>query len=303
MTVEVSTFSELDCPKWPDALASNYRERGYWQGITFGDVLKHQAEQLPNQIALVSVTERWTYQLFDQKVDQLTWGFYQLGITARDRVVVQLPNINEFFAVCFALFRLGAIPMMALPAHRRNEISYFCQFTQAKAYIIADKHIGFDYRQLAREVKAEVPTLQHIIVVGDAEEFTPLVDLYLTHREKELFSALPKPDPSATALFQLSGGTTGLPKLIPRTHDDYLYSVKTSVEVCSFNSHSIYLCTLPVAHNFLLSSPGSLGVFYAGGTVVLANDSTPDQVFSLIEREQVTVVALVPPSADRKSVV
>ncbi|MCX4029493.1 (2,3-dihydroxybenzoyl)adenylate synthase [Endozoicomonas sp. SM1973] len=292
----LTKFDERDCPKWPQAQADYYRQAGYWQGITFGEMLKNQARQLPHHEALVAGKERWTYQLFDQKVDQLVRGFHQLGIQDRDVVVVQLPNINEFFAVCFALFRLGAIPVMALPAHRRIEIRYFCQFTQAKAYIIADKYFGFDYCQLAREIKAEVSSLKQVIVVGEPQEFTALSDLYLEAEANDILATLTNPNASHTALLQVSGGTTGLPKLIPRTHDDYLYSVKVSAEICGVNSHSIYLCSLPVAHNFPLSSPGTLGVFYAGGKVVLMQDTTPEAAFSLIEQEQITIAALVPPT-------
>ena len=65
------------------------------------------------------------------------------------------------------------------------------------------------------------------------------------------------------AYFQLSGGTTGTPKLIPRTHNDYYYSVRRSVEICQFTQQTRYLCAIPAAHNYAMSSPGSLGVFLA----------------------------------------
>ena len=99
------------------------------------------------------------------------------------------------------------------------------------------------------------------------------------------------------AFFQLSGGSTGVPKLIPRTHDDYIYSLRGSAEICGLDAASVYLAALPVAHNFPLSSPGTLGTLYAGGTVVIARNPSPDEVFPLIERERVTITALVPPLA------
>jgi 2,3-dihydroxybenzoate-AMP ligase len=186
------------------------------------------------------------------------------------------------------LFRIGALPVFALPAHRKLEISYFCQHAEAVAYIIADQHGGFDYRNLASEVKAVSPSLQHVLVLGDAGPFTALHDL----------PAGPLPAPplaSDVAFFQLSGGSTGTPKLIPRTHDDYIYSLRGSAEICQLSPESVYLCVLPAGHNFALSSPGSLGVFYAGGTVVLSSNSSPDYVFPLIAAERVSISALVPP--------
>ena len=98
------------------------------------------------------------------------------------------------------------------------------------------------------------------------------------------------------AFFQLSGGSTGTPKLIPRTHNDYFYSIRQSVVICELSTDCIYLCALPAPHNFTLSSPGALGVFYAGGTVVVGPDPSPASCFKLISQHQVTLTSLVPPA-------
>lgn len=276
------------CTPWPEALAGEYRRKGYWRGQTFSALLDERAEQYGERLAVVSGQTRWRYRDLAAEADRLARGFSALGIGPKDRVVVQLPNCAEFFAVIFALFRMGALPVFALPAHRKLEISYFCQHAEAVAYIIAGQHGGFDYRNLASEVKAVSPSLQHVLVLGDAGPFTALHDLP--------DGTLPAPpEASDVAFFQLSGGSTGTPKLIPRTHDDYIYSLRGSAEICQLSPESVYLCVLPAGHNFALSSPGSLGVFYAGGTVVLSNNSSPDHVFPLIAAERVSVTALVPP--------
>jgi len=279
------------CPTWPEAFATRYRQAGYWRGETFGQVLRERAARLGEHTALVAGTERLSYRELDLRADRLAAGFHALGIQAGDRVVVQLPNLAAFLEVCFALFRLGALPVFALPAHRSAEIGYFCEFTQAVAYIIPDKHGGFDYRTLAGQVRATVPGLRHVIVVGDAGPFLALSGLYAEP------VALSGPAPHDVAFFQLSGGSTGVPKLIPRTHDDYIYSLRGSVEICQLDERSVYLCALPASHNFPLSSPGTLGTLYAGGTVVMAANPSPDEAFPLIARERVTITALVPPLA------
>ncbi|ATB41898.1 2,3-dihydroxybenzoate-AMP ligase [Cystobacter fuscus] len=276
---------------WPEEFAARYREAGYWRGETFGQLLRDRATRHPERLALIAGTQRLSYRELDTRVDQLAAGFHALGIRPRDRVVVQLPNIGAFLEVIFALFRLGALPVFALPAHRQAEIGYFCEFTEAVAYIIPDKHSGFDYRTLAEQVRGSVPTLRHVIVVGDAGPFQALSGLYAEP------VALSGPAPSDVAFFQLSGGSTGVPKLIPRTHDDYIYSLLGSVEICQLDGDSVYLCALPASHNFPLSSPGTLGTLYAGGTVVMALNPSPDEAFPLIAREKVTITALVPPLA------
>ena len=72
--------------------------------------------------------------------------------------------------------------------------------------------------------------------------------------------------------------------------------MRRSVEICQFTQQTRYLCAIPAAHNYAMSSPGSLGVFLAGGTVVLAADPSATLCFPLIEKHQVNVTALVPPA-------
>jgi len=287
----VSRQPALDCPHWPSDYADRYRRLGYWQDQTFGQMLRQQAQRYGQRLALVGGDQRWSYGELDRRADQLAAGFQSLGIAAGDRVVVQLPNIPEFFAVFFALSRLGALPVLALPAHRQAEIQSFLTQTEAVAYIITERDWGFDYRELARRLHSQIESLRHVVVVGEAQEFWPLDRLYLPS------TTLPGPRAEEVAFFQLSGGSTGVPKLIPRTHADYLYSVRISAEICHLTPDSVYLVALPVSHNFPLSSPGSLGTLHAGGQVVLAHHPNPDDAFALIAQEQVTITALVPPLA------
>ncbi|WP_025729250.1 (2,3-dihydroxybenzoyl)adenylate synthase [Heyndrickxia ginsengihumi] len=279
------------CTPWPEDFAKFYRKEGCWQGETFGEMLSERGKTFGNRIAITCQNQHISYQELDRKVDQLAAGFCRLGIGKNDRVIVQLPNKIEFFESIFALFRIGAIPVFALPSHRYNEIHYFSEFCNAKAYIIPDEYMGFDYRVLARKVQQSILNLKHIIVVGDSEEFLELSNLYMDPM------VYPKIQSDDIAFLQLSGGSTGISKLIPRTHDDYIYSLRKSVEICRLNSDSVYLAVLPIAHNYPLSSPGVLGTLYAGGKIVLSASPSPDEAFPLIEKERVTITAVVPPLA------
>jgi 2,3-dihydroxybenzoate-AMP ligase len=99
-----------------------------------------------------------------------------------------------------------------------------------------------------------------------------------------------RPNPDEVALMLLSGGTTALPKLIPRTHNDYVYNCKQSGLVAGFDAETVYLALLPMAHNYSLGSPGVLATLAYGGRIVIAPGTAADVVFPLIERERVTVV-------------
>ncbi|MDQ0184265.1 (2,3-dihydroxybenzoyl)adenylate synthase [Cytobacillus kochii] len=277
---------------WPDELATKYRSNGCWTGETFGEVLERMATLTPTSIALIEGNRKVTYEELNDRANRLAHGFIHLGIKKQDRVVLQLTNTITFFEVCFALFRMGALPIFSLPLHRQTEITYFCEHTKAVAYVIPDVFDRHDYVKMAREVKGKVNTLQHIIVAGDEQEFLNVEALM-----SEESVNLPNISGSDLAFFQLSGGSTGLPKLIPRTHDEYLYSIRKSVEICELSERTKYLAVLPVAHNFTMSSPGVFGVLYAGGCIILSPDPSPDTAFSLIEKEKVNFTSLVPPLA------
>ncbi len=279
------------CVEWPQNLVENYRRQGYWRGESLFDLLDASATTHGGRIALVSGELRWSYRQLLQESLRLARAFTAMGVGVQDRVVVQLGNQPELFSIIFALFRVGALPVFALPAHRKLEITHFCEHAQAVAYITAARHRSFETHDMAGEVLDACPTLRHVWLVGASAHHTALKRL-----PEDACVALPRvPSASAVAFLQLSGGSTGTPKLIPRTHDEYFYTLRESARICRIDTGSVYLCVLPAAHNFALSSPGTLSVLWAGGTVVLADNANPDEACDLIRSERVTITALVPP--------
>lgn len=278
----------LDAPYWPEAFESRYRASGWWTGETLGAILTRHALLAPQRVAVTDGDRNLSYSQLDSNADRIADGFATLGVKAGDRVVVQLPNSLEFIETIFGLFRLGAIPVFALPSDRLNEITHIFEISGAIAYVIKDQALGFDYRRIATELTQQIASIKQVIVVGDAEGFVPFANLY------GRTAAWPQRSSREPALITLSGGSTALPKLILRRHDDYLYSFKASARICQLDSDSVYLCVLPAGHNFTLSSPGFLGVLYAGGRVVMTSDPSGSAAFALIERERVTLTSVVP---------
>ncbi|MEV6243392.1 AMP-binding protein [Lentzea sp. NPDC051838] len=270
---------------WPPELVSRYREAGIWRDDTLSGLLRVWAERSGDAIAVVCGSERISYAELDRRASELASGLLARGLQPGDRVVVQLPNSATFVIVLFGLLRAGIIPVLALPAHRRTEIEHFVTHAEAVAYFIADQDSGFDYRTLA----ADIPAVDHVFVAGEPGPYTALSDVSAP------VGSLPSIEPGDVAVLLISGGTTGKPKLIPRTHRDYAYNARASAEVCALSADDVYLVVLPAAHNFPLACPGLLGTLGVGGRVVMAPAPAPDVTFDLIERERVTVTALVPP--------
>lgn len=279
---------------YPPAVAAAYRAAGFWTGETIDAVLRASVAAAGARTALVDRDRTVSYAELDARVGALANQLATAGLQPRDRVVVQLPNISEFFVAVFAVIRLGAVPVFALPAHRRIEIEHFVRVSEAVAYLTCRTHAGFDHAQLAADLLRDAATLRLVLFAEDFPSSS------VTSESPEWRGASASAGPAAgadVALLQVSGGSTGTPKLIPRTHDDYLYSVRESVRICGIDEHTVFLAALPVAHNFTTSSPGWLGVLHARGTVVLTDDASPPAVFDLVARHRVSVISAVPPLA------
>ncbi|OBC09676.1 MULTISPECIES: (2,3-dihydroxybenzoyl)adenylate synthase [Gordonia] len=272
---------------WPPELEAKYRADGLWVGETFDDVLRSRAADpaSADHTAVVDIHRRLSYAELDDRVGRVAAGMVELGIAPDDRVLVQIPNRVCYVEAVFALFRLRAIPVFTLPAHRAGELVGIARAAGATTIISPREDSGFDYRGLADTIAAQVDSITRWI---DADDLDALSTEPIEHD---------RANPAELAFLQLSGGSTGIPKLIPRTHDDYLYSVRRSNELCGVTADTVYLATLPVAHNFPMSSPGILGAMCAGGTIALTASPAPSVAWEMVAREGVTMTGLVPPLA------
>ena len=276
---------------FPPEFAERYRRLGYWEPKTFGERLGDWAARFGERTAIVAGEERVSYHELSRRADRLAGALAALGVRRRDRVLLQLPNTVEFVCLSFALFRIGALPIMALPAHREAEILRLLQFSEAAAYCAPASWRGFDYGAMIRSIAPKAPALKHVVIAGAAPAGTVPLDELLRARE----AALPEgPEPSDVALFMLSGGTTGLPKLVPHTHEDYACVMNLAAGHSGLAEDSVFLAVLPISHNFSFGTPGVLGALSRGAKVVLAPTPSPESAFPLIERERVTITSCTP---------
>lgn len=211
---------------YPDEFAALYREKGYWIGQTHSDLLASAVAEFGDRLAVVDADRSLTYADLAERVRVIAGEFARRGIARGDRVVVHMPNTVEYVEVVFALFEIGALPVFALAAHRAGDITGFCAATEAAAYVTVDRFGATDYSTIAAETAQTHLDLTAVVVpIGD-ESWA--IGPALPRQNRSLCSDV--------AFLQLSGGTTGTPKLIPRTHDDYLYSVRESARTGSAES-------------------------------------------------------------------
>jgi 2,3-dihydroxybenzoate-AMP ligase len=281
---------------FPPEFAKRYREKGYWIDKTLAQEYRIAFDRYEKRVALLDRDRTFTYGDLDRMSDNLALNLLELGFRPLDRVVVQLPNVSEFVVLYLALQKIGGIPIAALLPHRFAEISQFVELSGAIACVIPDPQGDFDYCAMVDRIRQKFPTLRHGIVLGPGRPgFLSLTDMIAKPAKlpKSALSEI-KIDPVDPAVFQLSGGTTGIPKLIPRSHNDYAYNSKVASEVCAVGEETVLLIILPIAHNLPLACPGIQGVFFHGGRVVLSMSARPEDVCALIEKHRVTHIKVVP---------
>ena len=290
---------------WPEELARAYAEAGWWRGRALGAELSAAADARPDATALVDGATRLSYRELTTRADALASRLTdELGLRRGDRIVVQLPNIWPFVVLTLGCLRAGIVPVLALPAHRQHELAHLCAHSEARALAVPGVLRGFDHQDMAGELRASSATLRHVLVAADQVRpgHTDLAALCAepagpaSHRAR--WDA-DQPGARDVAVFLLSGGTTGLPKLIARTHNDYAYNARASAELCGLDASTVYLGTLPASHNFPLACPGILGTLLSGGRVVMLPSPQPESVFAAVAAEGVTIAAVVPAVAQR----
>ncbi|MBM2620135.1 AMP-binding protein [Actinoplanes sp. LDG1-06] len=279
---------------WPDDTARAYRAAGLWTGEAIASGLPRWAELRGDRVAVTDEETTLTYGELAGRADRLATGLRGLGLRRGDAVLLQLPNTVAFVEVLLACLRIGVAPVLMLPAHRDHEMGAIGAHVGVRAVIVPDEWRGYDHEALAHRVRPEGAS---VIVAGRPHRAgsVALDDLAAG-------PAAPIEDPptgSDVAVYLLSGGTTAVPKVIARTHDDYGYNVRRAVAACGYTSGTVYLAALPAGHNFPLANPGILGTLRAGGRVVMRSSPRPDVFFAAVERERVTDTAAVPAVAVR----
>lgn len=280
-----------------------YNSLRWWLGVTFGDIFDKATDLYPRREALVDDKVRLTYSQLREKVDKLAIGLIKLGIRKGDRVLIQLPNWGEFVYSFFAVQKIGAIVVLLVPQYAQIEINHLCRLTHASAWILPEKYRKINYLPIIDEVLKTNSELKYVILARGQESirFTSLE--MLVHdaelNDKNISEvAKRRPDPMEVALLLPSGGTTGLPKVAPRTHDDYICNAEYHTRALEQNINDKYLVVTPVGHNAPLIN-GIVGPIFNFCKIILLDSTRVEDICRVIQEEKVTGVTLVPALARR----
>ncbi|MGW7531627.1 (2,3-dihydroxybenzoyl)adenylate synthase [Amycolatopsis sp. NPDC054798] len=289
-----------DVPVLDRRRAEEYLRAGLWTAERIADTLRAARLRAPDRLAAVADGRRLSHGELHTAVTTAGQRLRGLGVRPGDRVAVRLPNSMEFLVLMLALLDIGAPPVAVLPGFGDYELEHVVRAARPVAIAVATGGGRTASAGPARRLRAEHECLQHILALGD--DTSGEIDLAALCDPDAPWGGPAEPETDSlaagtmddAAVFLLSGGTTGPPKMIPRGNAGYAYMIRTACEIAGVSKNSVYLAVLPAAHGFILNCPGVLGTLAKGGTVVLGQPTDPRKAFDLIEREGVTHCALVP---------
>lgn len=283
--------------------AEKYDKMRWWAGLTFGDLIDKAADIYPEKEAFVDGRSRLNFARMRETVNRFAIGLMELGIQPLERVLLQIPNWNEFVCAYFGIQKIGAIPVLLIDRYRQYEINHLIKLTGATAWLVPEKYKKVEYLPIINDVLKENSRVSHVVLVrGESRETLLNMERLIEDAEptKEKLNRLAerRPDPMQVAHMGPTGGTTGLPKVVPHTHNNYLCRVEYVARRWELNSHETCLAVAPVGHDLIFVSLICSTIFTFGKLVFLDSTQAED-ICRTIQSEKVTAVVWVPTLAQR----
>lgn len=274
---------------------ADWHAAGWWEGRTIRSLLTDTAQAHPDRVALVGRRSRGgrvscTYAEFDANAHHAANVFAALGVTAGETVVLMLPNWIEYPALVFGINEIGAIYAAIPVTYGERQAAAVLHCSKAKVLVIPRRWRGTEHLELSRRLRAEVPTLEHVILIDDDGtglcEAESLWSSYgdVKHRD------FPAPDPNQVCYLGFTSGTTGEPKGAMHGHDSLVYSARLQAEHVGpelFGDPMVHLVASPVGHHtgFVW---GILFTVLLAGTAVHVDRWDPAWGVDVIREEGVT---------------
>ncbi|RDK08159.1 AMP-binding protein [Cupriavidus lacunae] len=252
-----------------------YVAEGVLTGETLAGAFQASFRRHADRLALAGPEGELTYRELDEQTDRLGAALLALGMKPLDRAVFQCGNCNELLLAFFACLKAGIIPLCSLQAFRKLEIGYLGKLCEARLHFVQGDDPRFDDVAFAQEMQAEVPSFAYILQArgerrGNAVLLADLIGDMPLAQARALLAEVSH-DPFQAAVFQLSGGTTGVPKIIPRFQNEYLYNMRAVAACNGYTQDDVLFFPTPYMHN--LNMGCFFGPFLLGGATVTV---TPD---------------------------
>lgn len=272
--------------------AERYRRNGWWSSEKLPDGLARFAAAEPDRIAVVDRTRRLTYAAFDALVTRAAAGLWAAGVRPGDVIGIQLPNWAEFAVFQQAAVRLGVVYLPLIPQLREADLGYLLDIVRARLLVIPATYRGFDHTGMVPAIRAAVPSLEKVLVVGGNRAEADSAEAFLetpweNAHGADVASVVRNPD--SVRIISFTSGTESKPKAVQHSHNSMLYPLRNHSRLFGFGRDDVIFTPSPVGHSTGAVFGVELGLHF-GGTVVLMDGWSGERAVELIAREGCTVM-------------
>lgn len=243
---------------------ASYEAQGHLQRHTLYMDLKRVAAVYPNKCAVADGSLHISYSELVARADAYAIHMYQRGVRRGDVVAVMLPNSAAFVVALYGLWKIGAALCLMVSTMGEGDAAELVERLEPVEWLREEEEILSSFHENSSDLHVED------ILVSEEEGYSDI------------------------AVLLLSGGTTGVPKLVPRSHCQVLCEIKSLARHCGVGEHTVSFQCLSSAHLYGFSAPGLTGVLSNGGTVVMCRIPDPYGMISIMETERVNFIATVP---------
>ncbi|CAI2363372.1 unnamed protein product [Moneuplotes crassus] len=227
----------------------------------------------------------YTYEEFDQRVDEIACGLIALGLEKGDRIGMYSPNRPEWSLIQYAAARADLILVNVNPAFQTDDLKYALNLANIKVLVMPEQFSKSHYVDIVRHLipdhatsksttisSSMVPDLRHVIVCDHKRHkgminFDELYSNYSRRDRKEMEKRERECDFEAATNIQFTSGTTGYPKGATLTHHNILNNSFMLGGYMGYDSETKICLPVPLYHCFGMVM-GSLGALNYGSTAV-----------------------------------
>ncbi|UCG63605.1 MAG: AMP-binding protein [Deltaproteobacteria bacterium] len=276
---------------------------------TLGELIDRAAETWPDHEAIVYEDKRVSYRQLQERANRLAGALFKLGVRKGDKVSVLFTNLPQWAYAEFAIDKIGGIVVPVNTRYSVDEIEYILNHSDSTTLIMMDNFQKTNYVAMAREICPELdasepghlkseklPFLKNVIVFGDRRyrgtfDFSELIEIREGKVMKDLNKAQEEVRPADIAHLPYTSGTTGKPKGVMTTHQQYIrFNLGFIKGIGKFTEKDRLCVAAPFSHNFG-NSQGILTPAFCGAASVIIEAFDARKCLELIEKERCTFFA------------
>lgn len=276
------------------SMIRRYTDAGYWGSHTLPDIVERNSQLHPDREAIVDSRERVTWGQLAERSRRVAKHLRELGLSRGDVVAVQLPNWIDFISAMVGINAVGAIICSYGTDYRSREVEFILGFSQAAAVIVPEDFRGFNYRMMIDQMRARLPDLKHLMVVGDNsapdgwQSFRAITERRVDAPRLDAI----RQDANDVMRILFTSGSTGDPKGVLHSYNTTLFTTSMQNVEWNITEDSSVLLFLPVGLNWGMVTV--IQVCQAVGRLVLVDTFAADRALEVIHQERVSMFGTAP---------